>query len=167
MAFKVSKNPRRIEAEFPYINSDAGITSEDGLKLHFRSHTLDEIRKFDKRISDAMVIKSNTQAGRGFRDRSRNKDPRTRKVEYTTDSDRIFEINQDQIRTSLYDWEGFVDEDTGEPLPYSFDNFLRACEQLPDLFAFAVQDCIDTINERGNKIIQDAEKNLPSGPTID
>ena len=167
MAFKVSKTPRRIEAEFQYINSDAGITSEDDLKLFFRSHTLDEIRKFDKRISDAMVIKSNTQAGRGFRDRSRNKDPRTRKVEYTTDSDKIFDINQDQIRTSLFDWEGFVDEDTGESIPYSFEAFMRACEQQPDLFTFAIQDCIDTINDRSNRQIWDAEKNLPSGPTID
>ena len=44
---------------------------------------------------------------------------------------------------------------------------MRACEQQPDLFTFAIQDCIDTINDRSNRQIWDAEKNLPSGPTID
>jgi len=164
MAFKVSKTPRRIEAVFPYVNSAAGYTEEDGLKLHFRSHTIDEINEFDQRISDAMVIKSNRKAGHGFRDRA--KDPRTREVEYRTNAKQVFEISRDQIRTSLYDWEGFADEDTGEPLPYSLEAFLRAAEQLPDLFAFAVE-CVGDINDRGNKTIRDAEKNLPSGPTID
>ena len=164
MAFNVSKTPKRIEAEFQYVNSAAGYTEEDGLKLHFRSHTIDEINEFDQRISDALIIKSNRKAGHGFRDRA--KDPRSREVEYRTDAKRVFEINRDQIRTSLYDWEGFVDEDTAEPLPYSFEAFLRAAEQLPDLFSFAIE-CVDEISKRGNKIIRDAEKNLPSGSTID
>ena len=164
MAFNVSKTPKRIEAEFQYVNSAAGYTEEDGLKLHFRSHTIDEINEFDQRISDAMVIKSNRKAGHGFRDRA--KDPRMREVEYRTNAKQVFEISRDQIRTSLYDWEGFVDEDTAQPLPYSFDAFMRAAEQLPDLFQFATE-CVDKVNDRGNKQIQDAEKNLPSGPTID
>jgi len=164
MAFKVSKTPRRIEAEFPYIKTDAGIEEADGLKLFFRSHTIDEIRKFDERAADAVTVKAPRNVGRGFRDRA--KDPRVREVEYRTNGAMTFAINQDQIRTSLFDWEGFVDEDTGEPLPYSFDAFMRAAEQLPDLFQFATE-CVDKVNDRGNKQIQDAEKNLPSGPTID
>jgi len=165
MAFKVSKTPKRIEAEFPYIKTDAGIEEADGIKLFFRSHTIDEILKFQERLSDALTVKAPRNLGRGFRDRS--KDPRAQDVEYHTDAAKTFEVHKDQIRTSLFDWEGFVDEDTGEPLPYGFEAFMRACEHLPDLFVFAIQDCVDVINDRGNKQIRDAEKNLPSGSTID
>jgi len=165
MPFLVTE-PKKITSKFPYWNSAAGIGKDDGVALIFRQLTADEEQEFADRTDAAISVKMARKAGRGFRDRS--KDPRTQAVTYETDTVAMREIRRDRIKAALVDWEGFVDED-GSPLPYSFDNFLKACELLPDLYNFA-EECIEEAAAKALKKLEElkeSEKNSPTGQSSD
>ena len=142
MGFRLVDPDLNIRAEFPYINSKAGISEDDGVALVFRPLTLDEIQDFDQRIGAAITYKANRKKGKGFRDRSKDERP---EGTYTTDAEAMAQIKRDRIKTALIDWKGFED-DNGDSMPFSFDNFMKFCRTLPDLLNFA-DECVEQASE--------------------
>lgn len=63
------------------------------------------------------------------------------------------------VETVILDWGGFVEKNSGKPLPYSKENAARLCADLPDFYLF-VDDASNNLAAYQDEDDEDASGNL-------
>jgi len=133
-------DPEQITAhtqEYIFEDEDYGVKKADGAILIIRPLTTAEKESFDERMQKFVKMRTHASVkGRKGKGDS---------VEYSTQVDKpgMMEVIRERVKAALVGWKGFEDED-GNALEYTWENFLVFCETYRSLLDFA-DDCVDRV----------------------